>query len=201
LRARNALLKQPRPDDAALESFTRELVDAGERLIRFRHELMPKLVPVVSEAYGRIAAGADDFQIAYQPAVQKDFTVELAQSRPRERVWRSTVIGPHRDELALTLSGRPADELGSEGQKRSIAISLKMAQAEYLTQIHGSPPVLLIDDIMGELDAQRRGAFVPLLERVDQAGSQVFMTATAVNWDLGRQAQTWDVRGGTLRRN
>jgi DNA replication and repair protein RecF len=67
-----------------------------------------------------------------------------------------TVIGPHRDEVQLLLKDRSAAEFGSEGQKRTLAIALKMAQAEYLTGIHGSPPVLLIDDVMGELDAKRR---------------------------------------------
>jgi len=88
----------------------------------------------------------------------------------------------------------------SEGQKRSVAIALKMAQAEYLTQIHGSPPVLLIDDIMGELDPGRRGAFLPLLQRVDQAGSQVFMTATEASWpaELARAARRWEVKAGVL---
>ena len=76
-----------------------------------------------------------------------------------------------------------------------------MAQAEYLTQTHGSPPLLLIDDVMGELDAQRRSAFVPLLDRVDQAGSQVFMTATEESWpnEFGKTLQKWEVKAGTLR--
>ena len=84
-----------------------------------------------------------------------------------------------------------------------MAIALKMAQAEYLTETHGSPPVLLIDDIMGELDARRRSAFVPLLQRVDQAGSQVFMTATEESWpeELGRSLQKWQVKGGVLQRS
>jgi len=139
--------------------------------------------------------------LVYQPSVKSDFLVELAQSRGRERVLRSTLVGPHRDELLLSVAARPVEAFGSEGQKRSVTIALKMAQAEYLTQLHGSPPILLIDDIMGELDAQRRKAFVPLLERVDQAGSQVFMTATQESWpaELGRSLHRWEVHAGELR--
>jgi DNA replication and repair protein RecF len=201
LRSRNALLKQPSPDETALAGFSAQLVQAGEQLLRERHGLLPKLGPVAGAAYGRIASDAEHLTLEYRPAVKSDFGVELVQARSRERVFRSTLVGPHRDELLLLLDGRSVDQFGSEGQKRSVAIALKMAQAEHIMQVHGSPPVLLIDDIMGELDARRRSAFVPLLKRVDQAGSQVFMTATEESWpeELGRSLQKWDVQSGTLR--
>ena len=202
LRSRNALLKQPAPDETALEGFTRELTEVGTQIIQRRRELLPVLAPLAGAAYRRIALGAEELVVQYQPAVKSDFVVELAQARRRERVLRSTLIGPHRDELGLALDSRAVEVFGSEGQKRSVAIALKMAQAEYLTQVHGSPPVLLIDDIMGELDAQRRAAFLPLLQRIDQAGSQVFMTATEASWpaEVGREAQQWHVKSGVLAR-
>src|SRR5260221_14623358 len=103
----------------------------------------------------------------YSPSVKSDFAVELAQARARERGYRSTIIGPHRDELQLLLNDRSAAQFGSEGQKRTLAIALKMAQAEYLSGIHSAPPILLIDDIMGELDARRRTGLLPLLQRSD----------------------------------
>ncbi len=79
-------------------------------------------------------------------------------------------------------------------------MALKMAQAEYLTGIHGSPPILLIDDVMGELDLKRRSGFMPLLERAHQAQGQVFMTATEENWpkELGQESHRWEVKAGTL---
>ena len=83
-----------------------------------------------------------------------------------------------------------------------MAIALKMAQAEYLTSLPGAPPVLLIDDIMGELDVKRRSGFVPLLEQAHQARGQVFMTATEENWpqELSRQVQRWEVKAGNIKR-
>jgi DNA replication and repair protein RecF len=200
LRARNALLKQPRPDETALEGFTRPLIEAGNQIIRCRHELLPSLGPVATESYRRISGGSEALQLQYQPAVKGDFAVELAQARDRERVLRSTIVGPHRDELILSLDDRLADEFGSEGQKRSVAIALKMAQSEYLTRIHGSSPVLLIDDIMGELDAVRRSALVPLLQRAGHSGGQVFMTATEESWrpEIGIQPQRWNVADGEV---
>src|SRR5439155_5243526 len=113
---------------------------------------------------------------------------------------RSTLIGPHRDDVTLSIGGRSAAQFGSEGQKRSLAIALKMAQAEYLTSIQGTPPILLIDDVMGELDASRRSAFLPLLEQAHLSHTQVFMTATEENWprELGRELIRWEVKAGEL---
>ncbi len=200
LRSRNALLKQPVLDVATLESFSRELVGAGDEIIRLRRELVPRFSPLARLAYRRISNDAEELRLEYQPSVKEDFAVELAQSRRREGAYRSTVIGPHRDDLELLLNDRSAAQFGSEGQKRTLAIAFKLAQAEYLAGLHGSPPVLLIDDIMGELDAKRRGGFLPLLEQAHQSRGQVFMTSTEENWpqELGREGQKWNVENGML---
>jgi DNA replication and repair protein RecF len=200
LRSRNALLKRPVFDPAALDGFSSELVSAGDEIIRLRRDLVPKFSPLARSAYGRIANEAEGLRLEYQPSVKRDFTVELAQSRDRERSYRSTIVGPHRDDLQLLVSDRSAAQYGSEGQKRTLATALKMAQAEYLTGIHGAPPVLLIDDIMGELDLKRRTGFLPLLEQAHQSRGQVFMTATEENWprELGGEVKRWQVNGGML---
>jgi DNA replication and repair protein RecF len=202
VRARNALLKQRAIDEAALDSFSQELVKLGDEIIRARRELAPKFSPLARLAYRRISNDAEELRIEYQPSVKKDFAVELAQSRSRERTYRSTLVGPHRDDLQLLLNGKSAAQFGSEGQKRTLAIALKMAQAEFLAGIHGSPPILLIDDVMGELDAKRRSGFLPLLEHARKASGQVFMTATEENWpsELGKDLQRWEVKAGNLKK-
>jgi len=201
LRSRNALLKQSLLDPVALEGFSRELIGIGEELTRLRRELAPRFSPLARLAYRRIANDAEELRLEYLPSVKQDFAVELAQSRSRERTYRTTLIGPHRDDVQLLLNDRPAGQFGSEGQKRTLAIALKMAQAEYLTGLHGAPPVLLIDDIMGELDLKRRSGLLPLLGRAHQSRGQVFMTATEENWpqELGRQVQRWMVKTGSMQ--
>jgi DNA replication and repair protein RecF len=203
LRSRNALLKRPITDEASLESFTRELVSVGEEIIQMRRELIPRLSPLARLAYRRISNDAEELRVEYQPGVKKDFAVELALVRRREQSYRATLVGPHRDDLQLLLNERSAVQFGSEGQKRTLATSLKMAQAEYLTGIHGAPPILLIDDIMGELDVKRRSGFLPLLERAHQSRGQVFMTATEENWprELSRELQRWEVKAGSLAKS
>lgn len=200
LRSRNALLKQRVIDESLLEGFTRELVALGERLMKLRRELVPRISPLARLAYRRISNDAEELRFEYRPAVKRDFAGELTALRARERSYRTTLIGPHRDELELLLNDRPAAQFASEGQKRTLVVALKMAQAEYLTGIHGSPPVLLIDDVMGELDIHRRSGLLPLLERTHHARGQVFMTCTERNWprELERDLSTWRVTGGRL---
>jgi DNA replication and repair protein RecF len=202
VRNRNVLLKQRIVDEAALESFSAELVKLGNEIIRARRELIPKFSPLARLAYRRISNDAEELRIEYQPSVKTDFAVELAQSRAREKAVRFTVVGPHRDDLQLLQNEKSAAQFGSEGQKRTLAVALKMAQAEFLTGIHGSPPVLLIDDVMGELDVKRRSGLLPLLERAHHARGQVFMTCTEENWprELGRDLQRWQVRAGALQK-
>jgi DNA replication and repair protein RecF len=202
VRARNALLKQRTADEAALDSFSVELVKLGNEIIRARRELVPKFSPLARLAYRRISNDAEELRIEYQPSVKNDFAVELASSRAREKTFRATLVGPHRDDVQLLLHEKSAAQFGSEGQKRTLAIALKMAQAEFLAGIHGSPPILLIDDVMGELDLKRRGGFLPLLEQARRSSGQVFMTCTEENWpsEMGKELQRWTVQQGTVQR-
>jgi DNA replication and repair protein RecF len=202
LRSRNILLKQRIIDERSLESFSDQLVKAGSEIVRMRGELLPKIAPLVRLAYRRISNVAEELKLEYQPSVKKDFAQELAQSRDRDRNYRATLVGPHRDDMLLLLNDRSVAQFGSEGQKRTLAIALKMAQAEYLTSLHGTPPVLLLDDVMGELDVKRRSGLLPLLERSHQARGQVFMTCTEENWpaELGATLQRWEVKSGTVKK-
>ncbi|HVU99793.1 MAG TPA: DNA replication and repair protein RecF, partial [Verrucomicrobiae bacterium] len=183
-----------------LAGFSQELVSSGREIIRLRRELVPEIGPLISAACRRVGAEGEEVHVEYLPSARGDFAVELAQSQARERVYRFTVVGPHRDDLQIQLNDRSAAQFSSEGQKRMLAIGFKMAQAEYLSAAHGSPPILLIDDILGELDAKRRAGFVPLLEKVCQARGQIFMTATEENWEGGiaRETNRWQVNRGTL---
>ena len=202
VRARNALLKQRSGDEAALDSFSQELVKLGNEIIRARRELIPNFSPLARLAYRRIANDAEELRMEYLPSVKNDFAMELAASRARERTFRATLVGPHRDDLQLLQNEKSAAQYGSEGQKRTLVIALKMAQAEYLAGIHGTPPILLIDDVMGELDVKRRSGLLPLLEQARKTSGQVFMTCTEENWprELGEGLHRWQVRGGALQK-
>ena len=199
VRSRNALLKQKPVDEPSLDSFTNEMINLGNELMAHRRELMPALIPRVTEAHERIAPKGEELTMVYQPKVKEDFAAELKRARHRELAQGTTTLGPHRDEVGLLLDGKAAAEFASEGQKRTVAIALKMAQAEHLTAVHGVAPVLLIDDVMGELDAHRRQGFLPLLEQCGAGRGQVFMTCTEENWPKELDVKRWEVAGGEIK--
>lgn len=202
LRSRNALLKQRPVDPSTLDAYTQELVRLGEEIMVRRNQLVPRLSPLARLAYRRISSDAEELKLEYAPSVKKDFMVELSQLKEKERQYRTTLVGPHRDDLKLSINLKSAAQFASEGQKRTLAIALKMTQAEYLTGLHGVAPVLLIDDVMGELDVHRRSGLLPLLERSQRLRGQVFMTCTEENWpyELGSGLVRWEVKKGMLKR-
>src|SRR4051812_2190101 len=97
LRSRNALLRQR--NERSLEAFTRELIDTGNQIIKFRRELLPAIAPLVKQCYERISGGSEQFELVYDCAVKRDFASELAANRERELAMRITLLGPHRDDL------------------------------------------------------------------------------------------------------
>jgi len=186
LRGRNALLKSltPRPRERA--AYDSLLVEHGVSLLRLREKLVETLAPRARAAYERISGGKEILAINYVPGAGQNFAEELSRSHPQEMRLRQTIAGPHRDELDLRVDGMPAAQFASEGQQRSVALALKMAQADAFRQLgEGKAPLLLIDDIFGELDAARRNA---LLDHLPPA-SQRLVTATAIPWraDLGAE--------------
>ncbi len=201
LRSRNALLRQPDVPPSVLEGFDHELVRAGQQIMESRRQLVPRISELAAQACEGIAGQGESLALEYRPSVKEDFARELIQSRDRESRQGSTVVGPHRDNLLLRLDGQDICLYGSEGQKRSVAIALKMAQATWLARITGVAPVLLLDDVMGELDLCRRSGLVGLLQSVRQEGGQVFMTCTEQNWKPleGEPPARWWVEAGTIR--
>lgn len=176
LRARNALLKSalPRPRERA--AYDLPLVQHGSRLLQMRDEMVSLLAPFAAAAYAQISLSREKLELRYRPGAGKDFARELAQSRAEESRLRQTIVGPHRDDLALSLDEMTAAHFASEGQQRSIALALKIAQAAAFKALADEDPLLLIDDIFGELDLARREALLANLP----LGSQRLITATAM---------------------
>ena len=201
LRSRNALLKRQDASPGVLDGFDRELVRAGNEIMECRRRLVPGIAALAARACTGISGRTEELLLSYRPSVREDYAAELLAARDRERRRGITLVGPHRDDLLLRLNGRDATLYGSEGQKRSVAIALKMAQAEWLSRLTRTPPVLLLDDVMGELDLARRSGLVDLVGSVCRSSGQVFMTCTEENWQAvsGFVPARWHVRDGTIR--
>jgi len=169
LKQRNALLKQMhgRPDDAALltlEVWDQKLSAAGDELARLRSELVAALVPTVTTAYRDVSDQELDVSLRYvAPWRETGLAAALAAARSDEIRRGLTLVGPHRDELDLQLAGLAARTHASQGEQRSLALALRLASHRALLDAHGSPPVLLLDDVFSELDPERSAALLRAL--------------------------------------
>lgn len=182
LRSRNLLLKNPhRGGSRALEAFNAPFLAAGEELWRLRRAIVNALAPHFLAAHTKLAPApaSEQGEISHENSAFGNLEEALASSAAEEARLRHTVVGPHRDDLRITLGGRPAARHASEGQQRSIAVALKLAQAELLTPVGGPPPLFLIDDVFGELDASRRSLFLNLLA---EKQAQALITTTEPEW-------------------
>ena len=177
LRSRNSLLKDFRPR-REIAAFDEPLIEAGGLLLAARRELCGQLAPLAREACAEISGGSDALDAAYHPGCTEPFREALAAARPDEERLRQTVVGPHRDDVKLAINGLDASTFASEGQQRSIALALKIAQARHLEATQGRPPLLLLDDVFGELDAVRRNRLLAALP----SGAQAIITTTFLDW-------------------
>ena len=185
------------PSEAATrEAWDAALVRHGVEVIRRRARLAAALAPHLAEAYRRVAGpGAGEATLAYRPGARvnpaalaetlvADLAAAVAEAGPEERRRGAVLVGPHRDDLLLTLDGRDVRLFASQGEQRSVVVALKLAELALLTEQLGTPPLFLLDDVASELDAGRRRG---LFDAVAMAGAQVFLTATALDAEMCAQ--------------
>ncbi|MBI3887430.1 MAG: DNA replication/repair protein RecF [Opitutae bacterium] len=198
LSERNALLKQGGRDAASLSAFEHELATHAVTLVARRTEGVAQLSDLFRQAHARLVPEGELAVLNYAPdavtAGREAFAAELVAARPRDTMLKSTSIGPHRDDVELLLNGRPAKHFASEGQQRCLVLALRLAQAAYYATKGGVAPVLLCDDVLGELDPVRRGKFWAALE----GDPQVIATGTALPDGDDASWQVFDVNAGAI---
>lgn len=199
LRQRNALLRQcgGRLDEAAgatLDVWDAQLGALGDRWRLARRRLVAAIVDDVQRWYRRIAAGQGAVELGIESTWGDEPLQEALREARRHDVARGlTTIGPHRDELAVRLDGLGARVHASQGEQRTLALSLRLAARDQLEEVHGAPPLLLLDDVLSELDPVRSASLVDAMS----AGQVVLTTADEVPAGLSASA-LYEVDGGVL---
>jgi DNA replication and repair protein RecF len=180
LRQRNALLKYEAHDPEAMTAWTQRLVEIGSSLSRHRLRLFERLAPYVSGLYGTLSGG-EQLSVSYHSSVAGEvseipetgdefhnlFARRLEEKASEEAARRSTAIGPHRDDVIFKVDKRDARSFASQGQQRTAVLAWKLAEVHVVEDVTGGEPVLLLDDVMSELDEDRRRALAAFVgERV-----------------------------------
>lgn len=178
LKAKNLLLKEPKLRMPELNAYEEILIEHGTFLTESRRQLVEDISPFVAAAQLEISGKNEDLTLSYLPASGPSMRDSILQARQRETATRQAVIGPHRDEISIRLHGMPASDFASEGQQRTIALALKLAQGDLLHKRCANPPIYLLDDIFGELDPARRNALLRHLP----PHAQKFITTTHLGW-------------------
>lgn len=206
LRQRNALLKEPdRIAPGMLETWDEQLSALGEEIVMDRCEFIDGLSTIAYDLHKSITGGRERLEIVYEPDIDPEdpegiygaMLKALDRSRAEDLRRGFTTAGPHRDDIGIALSGIDVRTFGSQGQKRTAALSLKLSELAFIREIKEEAPVLILDDVLSELDEGRQQL---LMESMKDC--QCFLTCTSLEGlkraGLGNM-KVFRCKGGEMR--
>lgn len=203
LKQRNALLKQiqeKRDLRPTLEIWNGQLVEHGSKIIQLREEFVEELNGLMKRKHASLTGGKENVNISYDPnSRQQDFESKLFMEEDRDILMGTTTVGPHRDDMIFMTENQDLRKYGSQGQKRTAALSLKMAEIEIVERSIGEKPILLLDDVLSELDRNRQNY---LLENIK--GIQTIITCTGLEEFVKNGInidRTFEIIKGTSKQN
>ncbi len=196
---RNTLLKGMEgrlQNTEMLDIFEQEIADLGEKIIDYRIKYCAHITANAADIYSQLSSMREELTVEYIPSCPTDELAErLYKARNNDIFSGITSVGPHRDDLDFKINGISARNFGSQGQQRSVSISLKLAEAKTLKDITGEQPVAILDDVMSELDPARQ-AFI--LNHIKDW--QVFITCCdPTNVKPLKEGKVFTVVGGKIR--
>lgn len=172
---RNRIIKEYKYDSTLsvmLDVFEEEIVTKGSKIIKERKEYTEKLKKFLPLIYEGISSGKEKLEVNYICSCEEEkLKEELYKNRKEDMYSGVTSIGPHRDDLDFKINNISLRSFGSQGQKRSVALALKLAEAEIIKNEVGESPIVLLDDVMSELDINRQNFVLNHIK-----GMQSFLT-------------------------
>ncbi|OUN01703.1 MAG: DNA replication/repair protein RecF, partial [Paenibacillaceae bacterium ZCTH02-B3] len=174
--------------DLMLDVWNEQLARAGVKIIRMRQHFITKLQGWADQIHRGITGGREQLTVTYRPSVdfgdEEDetvlfdrFMVKLSQIKEQEIRRGACLIGPHRDDLSFAVNGKDAYAFGSQGQQRTVSLSLKLAELELIRSEVGEYPILLLDDVLSELDRLRQSQLIETF----RGKVQTFITTTSID--------------------
>lgn len=177
---RNRLLKDAYYDKSLLDTieiWDLQLVKYGSDVIKIRRKFVSELNEIIKKIHARLTGNIENLIVEYEPSVNEDeFLYQLEKSRERDIRMKMTSYGPHRDDISFLTDGIDIRKYGSQGQQRTTALSLKLAEIELVKSVTGDTPILLLDDVLSELDSNRQNYLLGSIDKV-----QTVITCTGLD--------------------
>lgn len=199
---RNKLLKETKDETVLKDTISiwdSQLIETGSKIILYRINFIKKLSPLADACHKYLTANNENLQIEYSVInsenledIKKQFEKKLKSSFEKEFNLGYTTIGPHRDDLKITINDIDVKTYGSQGQQRTVALSLKLAELEIIKQENGEMPVLLLDDVLSELDSSRRERLLKFCTR-----TQTLITGT--DFETNPKFKYFEIENGNIK--
>lgn len=197
LNQRNKLLKACKKKQSSsdtIDVWDDQLIQYGKKIVMYRAEYINSLANIVQEFHKKITNNKENLQIIYKPSVDLNFyEKKIKENLDRDILMGNTSVGIHKDDLSIFISDKSKDvrydvrSFGSQGQKRSVSLSLKLSGIEYIKEKY-EPPILLLDDVLSELDESRQRF---LLQEIQSL--QTILTCTGVEDVISKMSSDIDI--------
>jgi DNA replication and repair protein RecF len=219
LKQRNAFIRQQTAaaepdqplqwDQTQLALWDAQLATLGTRVMRRRARVLQRLMPIAQGWHAAISGSTEQLTLQYQPNVpleqdepepiQQAFLEKLQSRAIAEYYQRTTLVGPHRDDIEFLINQTPARQYGSQGQQRTLVLALKLAELKLIETVVGEPPLLLLDDVLAELDLTRQNH---LLEAIQDRFQTLITTTHLGTFDAQwlKSSQILTVQAGKIVR-
>ena len=179
LMQRNKLLKDLffHPEyEETLDVWDMQLVQYGREIIRYRQDFIGKLNEIIKDIHWKLSGEKESLRIIYDPNSSiEDMETEIKRSRPQDIKQKTTLVGPHRDDIGFFIDDIDIRRFGSQGQQRTAALSLKLAEIELVKKLVRDYPILLLDDVLSELDGERQNHLLAAINHI-----QTMITCTGL---------------------
>ena len=154
-----------------------QLVNYGREVIRFRREFIDQLNEIIRGIHRSLSGDKEEIEISYEPYTQEDQLADvLKRNRGQDMKQKTTLSGPHRDDISFIVNGIDIRKFGSQGQQRTAALSLKLSELELVKRISRDEPILLLDDVLSELDSGRQNHLLSAIQNI-----QTMITCTGLD--------------------
>ncbi|MDR2355738.1 MAG: DNA replication/repair protein RecF [Clostridiales Family XIII bacterium] len=188
LRHRNILLKEEMPNEELIDVWDENLFKYGSKIMRERNGFIEKLKQISKEVHASVTNGKEILELSYEPDMTfaEDFEEQrhlfigrLRACREADKTRGFTSAGPHRDDMGISVNGVDVRRFGSQGQQRTAALSLRLAELSIIKEETGEDAVILLDDVLSELDGERQKFLIQSL-----SSNQVFISAAEMNEEI-----------------